>query len=319
MPQHQIETIQAQSNQGGLQFTRLSAAEPRMDGAFLLLVQVPSGSAGMGGQLIEGIAAASYRWFLTQAGIPASETPGWDTAVRFHGLEQQLGDNLVIRTSDVAKAQAYLTPTIIAALVDWVQRFPLQNLRPMNNGQAFIFILIGPAGLRILATPALQEPQHQNNLQLFADALAVKSGGPTNSATPSLKTGANCPTCAGPGLRLVNGMLECSYCGNRFQPAAEHGYTPTGTNWVAKRLPDGLSTMAVVSLIAGIAGWTLIPMLGSLVAIGVGWQALREIRASEGRLRGNALAVIGIVLGMVPMLLLCFVFFLVTIGAVVDR
>jgi hypothetical protein len=114
-------------------------------------------------------------------------------------------------------------------------------------------------------------------------------------------------------------MLECSYCGNRFQPAAEHGYTPTGTNWVAKRLPDGLSTMAVVSLIAGIAGWTLIPMLGSLVAIGVGWQALREIRASEGRLRGNALAVIGIVLGMVPMLLLCFVFFLVTIGAVVDR
>ncbi len=57
------------------------------------------------------------------------------------------------------------------------------------------------------------------------------------------------------------------------------------------------STLAVVSLVAGILGWTLLPLIGSLGAIITGHMARREIRHSAGSIEGDGLAIVGLVLG----------------------
>lgn len=73
------------------------------------------------------------------------------------------------------------------------------------------------------------------------------------------------------------------------------------------------STLAVVSLVAGILGWTLLPFLGSLVAIVTGHMARKEIRQNPA-LEGDSMAIIGLVLGWVAVIgtllaILAFVLF----------
>lgn len=57
------------------------------------------------------------------------------------------------------------------------------------------------------------------------------------------------------------------------------------------------SPLAIVSLIAGLLGWTLVPVLGALVAIVTGHMARGEIRRSNGAMDGDGLAIAGLVLG----------------------
>ena len=57
------------------------------------------------------------------------------------------------------------------------------------------------------------------------------------------------------------------------------------------------SNLAVISLVAGILGWTLLPWLGSLGAIITGHMARGEIRRSAGSIDGDGLAIAGLVLG----------------------
>lgn len=57
------------------------------------------------------------------------------------------------------------------------------------------------------------------------------------------------------------------------------------------------STLAIVSLVAGILGWTLAPWLGSLVAIVTGHMARSEIRRDPQGVEGDGFAVAGLVLG----------------------
>ncbi len=59
------------------------------------------------------------------------------------------------------------------------------------------------------------------------------------------------------------------------------------------------STLAVVSLVFGILGWTLLPFLGSLVAVVCGHMARGEIRRAQGALEGDGMAVAGLVLGYI--------------------
>jgi hypothetical protein len=59
------------------------------------------------------------------------------------------------------------------------------------------------------------------------------------------------------------------------------------------------STMAIVSLIAGIATWVFLPIIGAIVAIITGHMSKNEIRASAGRLTGDGLATAGLVLGYI--------------------
>jgi hypothetical protein len=65
--------------------------------------------------------------------------------------------------------------------------------------------------------------------------------------------------------------------------------------------PARTSTAAVVSLVTGIVSWVVLPVLAAIVAIVAGHMARGEIRR-EG-LEGDALAVIGLVLGYLNLLL----------------
>ena len=64
------------------------------------------------------------------------------------------------------------------------------------------------------------------------------------------------------------------------------------------------SNMAVISIISGILGLTLIPIIGGIVALITGYMARNEIRESEGALGGDGLATIGIVLGWISIALM---------------
>jgi hypothetical protein len=59
------------------------------------------------------------------------------------------------------------------------------------------------------------------------------------------------------------------------------------------------SSLAVISLIAGLGGFTLFPFVGSLVAVVTGYFGRREIQASGGALQGDGLATAGMVLGWI--------------------
>lgn len=57
------------------------------------------------------------------------------------------------------------------------------------------------------------------------------------------------------------------------------------------------NSLAVVSLVCSILGWTLLPFLGSIVAIVCGHMARSEIRRNPQTQEGDGLAVAGLVLG----------------------
>jgi hypothetical protein len=64
------------------------------------------------------------------------------------------------------------------------------------------------------------------------------------------------------------------------------------------------STMAIISLIAGILGLTVFPIVGSIVAVVTGHMAKGEIARSNGTLGGSGLATAGLILGYVGLVLL---------------
>ncbi|MGH8030933.1 MAG: DUF4190 domain-containing protein [Luteimonas sp.] len=66
------------------------------------------------------------------------------------------------------------------------------------------------------------------------------------------------------------------------------------------------SPLALVSLIAGVLGLTLMPLLGSVVAIITGHIARSDIRRAPERLSGDGLAVTGLALGYAAVLLAVF-------------
>jgi hypothetical protein len=59
------------------------------------------------------------------------------------------------------------------------------------------------------------------------------------------------------------------------------------------------STLALISLISGILGLFIFPLIGSIIALITGPMAKKEIRESRGALGGEGLATAGIVLGWV--------------------
>ncbi|MGH8081267.1 MAG: DUF4190 domain-containing protein [Lysobacter sp.] len=57
------------------------------------------------------------------------------------------------------------------------------------------------------------------------------------------------------------------------------------------------NTLALISLISGILGWTLLPFLGSVAAIITGHLARGQIRREPARYDGDGLALVGLILG----------------------
>jgi len=59
--------------------------------------------------------------------------------------------------------------------------------------------------------------------------------------------------------------------------------------------------MALVSLIVGILGWVVLPIIGSVLAVVFGHAALGEIDRREGEIGGRGMAQVGLILGYVSL------------------
>jgi membrane protein YqaA with SNARE-associated domain len=99
-----------------------------------------------------------------------------------------------------------------------------------------------------------------------------------------------CPNC---GTENAEGSTICQSCGTSLtspapQPSAQATVRPAPT-----------SGLATASLIFGILGLTLLPTLGSVVAVILGYMAKSEINSSAGQLEGSGLATAGLVLGYI--------------------
>lgn len=57
------------------------------------------------------------------------------------------------------------------------------------------------------------------------------------------------------------------------------------------------SALAIVSLVFGILGWTVLPGVGAIVAVVTGHLARAEIRRAVDGMEGDGLALAGLVLG----------------------
>ena len=70
--------------------------------------------------------------------------------------------------------------------------------------------------------------------------------------------------------------------------------------------PDILpsSTLAIVSLVSAILGFTFAPILGTVVALITGYMARNETRSIPPRASGDGLATAGIIMGWVQVALL---------------
>jgi hypothetical protein len=64
------------------------------------------------------------------------------------------------------------------------------------------------------------------------------------------------------------------------------------------------STLAVVSLVSGVLGFTFVPLIGGIVALITGYMARNETRAVPPRASGDELATAGIIMGWVQIALL---------------
>jgi len=82
------------------------------------------------------------------------------------------------------------------------------------------------------------------------------------------------------------------------------------------------SSMAIVSLISGILGFFMLPVLGSIVALITGYLARQETRAVPPRASGDGMATAGIIMGWIQIGLAilgicCFIaYFVFIIGMV---
>ena len=80
------------------------------------------------------------------------------------------------------------------------------------------------------------------------------------------------------------------------------------------------STLALISMISGIIGWTILPFIGSIVAVITGHLAKKEIRESGNTMSGDGMALAGIILGytMIGISLLALIVILVFVLALVP-
>jgi len=89
----------------------------------------------------------------------------------------------------------------------------------------------------------------------------------------------NCPKCGAPNADIATTCQEC------------------GTSLPPRHAPRTTSGTATASLVCGILGWSVLPVVGAIMAVILGHVAKNEIRASSGSLGGDGMATAGLVLG----------------------
>lgn len=81
-------------------------------------------------------------------------------------------------------------------------------------------------------------------------------------------------------------------------------------------VPVQTSSLAIVSVVSGVACWFVLPLVGAIIAVIAGHMAKNEIRDSAGRLGGVELANAGLVLGYIHLALTVITACMVTACAV---
>jgi hypothetical protein len=77
----------------------------------------------------------------------------------------------------------------------------------------------------------------------------------------------------------------------------------TQTTFNTTNLPMQTSSLAIVSLVSGIACWLVLPVLGAIISVITGHMAKKEIRDSAGHLSGVEMANAGLLLGYIHLAL----------------
>lgn len=79
------------------------------------------------------------------------------------------------------------------------------------------------------------------------------------------------------------------------------------------------NTMAIVSVVSGVLSWFLLPFIGAIVAIFTGHMARTEIKNNPG-MQGDALAIIGLILGYLHIIAFCggALLFLLFFGGIIG-
>lgn len=117
-----------------------------------------------------------------------------------------------------------------------------------------------------------------------------------------------CPNCS---RTLEDSAQFCNFCGKTLAgvqsaPAPGHPLQPPGGH-----VPT--SGKAVASLIFGIVGLTILPLISAIPAIILGHVSLSEIKKSAGRIAGQGVAIAGLVLGYLG---IAFIPFILIIAAI---
>ncbi|MDY7040568.1 MAG: DUF4190 domain-containing protein [Chloroflexota bacterium] len=101
----------------------------------------------------------------------------------------------------------------------------------------------------------------------------------------------------------VENPEERDFCQSCGAPLAESFPGPTSPSSPspihAAPAAPATSGLAIASLIIGIVGWFLLPIVGNVLAIIFGHMAKNEIARSGGHLTGEALATVGLILGYI--------------------
>lgn len=87
--------------------------------------------------------------------------------------------------------------------------------------------------------------------------------------------------------------------GQTPQPPDGYGVLPAGYSPYGMPVQPQRTTcaLAIVSFVCGIAGWILLPVICSILAVVLGHIARREIRNAQGSLSGNGFAITALILG----------------------
>ncbi len=135
------------------------------------------------------------------------------------------------------------------------------------------------------AQPATGQTVTLNSDPTASGSARTYTSPPASSVAPDPRYGTDISANYG------SGSMQSSGTNPAVQPQA---YVMPGGSYIPV-----VNTSAILSLVLSILSYFLLPLIGSIIGIILGYQARRSIRASNGHETGEGLATAGIVIGWI--------------------